>query len=308
MQFGLPKTLLGGRAIPKTLINYNMATENTDKMQDLTVEAKLQHLYELQKIDTEIDKIRTIRGELPLEVQDLEDEIAGLGTRVEKLKESIAAKVAEISKRKNSITAAEDIKKKYEAQVEAGVRNSREFDALNKEIEYQGLEIELNQKKINATQKDVAEKEVALAAAEQTVKERSAELEAKKNELDDIVAEYHQKEVEMMAKSEEFAANIEPRLLTAYQRIRKNARNGLAVVTVDRDACGGCFNNIPPQRQLDICSHKKIIVCECCGRILVDKYICDYDGSQREADELAAASDNSKRKSRRKKQEQQEED
>ncbi len=276
------------------------ATESSEKsQQELTVEERLQHLYELQRIDSEIDKIRTIRGELPLEVQDLEDELAGLTTRVEKLKEGIAADTAEIAKRKNGIVAAEELKKKYESQVDAGVRNSREFDALNKEIEYQGLEIELHQKKIREAERDQAERETALAETEEIVKERLTELDVKKGELDNIIAEYHAKEEEMSEESKRLAAKIEPRLLTAYQRIRANARNGLAVVTVDRDACGGCFNNIPPQRQLDICSHKKIIVCEYCGRILVDKYICDYDGSQRKADEEAARNDASKRKSRR---------
>ncbi len=283
-----------------TATTAKTATESSEKsQQELTVEERLQHLYELQRIDSEIDKIRTIRGELPLEVQDLEDELAGLTTRVEKLKEGIAADTAEIAKRKNGIVAAEELKKKYESQVDAGVRNSREFDALNKEIEYQGLEIELHQKKIREAERDQAERETALAETEEIVKERLTELDVKKGELDNIIAEYHAKEEEMSEESKRLAAKIEPRLLTAYQRIRNNARNGLAVVTVDRDACGGCFNNIPPQRQLDICSHKKIIVCEYCGRILVDKYICDYDGSQRKADEEAARNDASKRKSRR---------
>ena len=276
-----------------------MATEKNENLQNLTVEEKLQHLYELQKIDSEIDKIKTIRGELPLEVQDLEDELVGLGTRVNKLKEGIEAEKEEMTKRKNGISAAETLKKKYEVQIEAGVRNSREFDALNKEIEYQGLEIEFHQKKIREIQKDITEKEIALENAETAAKEKNTELENKKGELDSIIAEYHQKEVEMIAKSESYSAKIEPRLLTAYRRIRNNARNGLAVVAVDRDSCGGCFNHIPPQRQLDICSHKKVIVCEYCGRILVDKYICDYDGKQRLADMEAAASENSKRKSRR---------
>ncbi len=273
-----------------------MATENNEKLQLLTVEEKLQNLYELQKIDSEIDKIRTIRGELPLEVQDLEDELIGLGTRVEKLKKDIAVAKEEIAKRKRGIEEATARKQQSEEKIN-NVSNSREFDSLNKEIDYQGLEIELHQKKIRDAQRILADKEVALATAEQTKNERQVELEAKKSELNGIVAEYHQREEELSVKSAQLATKIEERLLTAYKKIRHGARNGLAVVTVDRNACGGCFNNIPPQRQLDICSHKKVIVCEYCGRILVDKYICDYDGSIRKAD--MEAMESNKRKSRR---------
>ena len=273
-----------------------MATDNNEKMQSLTVEEKLQNLYELQKIDSEIDKIRTIRGELPLEVQDLEDELIGLGTRVENLEKDITTTKEEISRRKKGIEEATAKKQQSEEKIN-NVSNSREFDSLNKEIDYQSLEIELHQKKIRDAQRVLADKESALAAAEQTKAERQNELETKKNELDSIVSEYHQREEELAAKSTLLASNIEERLITAYKKIRQGARNGLAVVTVDRNACGGCFNNIPPQRQLDICSHKKVIVCEYCGRILVDKYICDYDGSMRKAD--LEAMENNKRKGRR---------
>ena len=273
-----------------------MATDNNEKMQSLTVEEKLQNLYELQKIDSEIDKIRTIRGELPLEVQDLEDELIGLGTRVENLEKDITTTKEEISRRKKGIEEATAKKQQSEEKIN-NVSNSREFDSLNKEIDYQSLEIELHQKKIRDAQRVLADKESALAAAEQTKAERQNELETKKNELDSIVAEYHQREEELAAKSTLLASNIEERLITAYKKIRQGARNGLAVVTVDRNACGGCFNNIPPQRQLDICSHKKVIVCEYCGRILVDKYICDYDGSMRKAD--LEAMESNKRKGRR---------
>lgn len=275
-----------------------MATEINEKLQSLTVEEKLQNLYELQKIDSEIDKIRTIRGELPLEVQDLEDELIGLGTRIENLKQGIAEAKAVIAKRKHGIEEATAKKQLAEEKLN-NISNSREFDSLNKAIEYQGLEIELNQKKIRDAQKNLADKEVQLATTEQTKAERQVELENKKNELDSIINEYHQREEELTEHSTRLAANIEERLLTAYKKIRHGARNGLAVVTVDRNACGGCFNNIPPQRQLDICSHKKIIVCEYCGRILVDKYICDYDGSIRKAD--IEAMESTKRKSRRSK-------
>ncbi len=276
-----------------------MATTKKEKQQELSVEEKLQHLYELQRIDTAIDKIRTLRGELPLEVQDLEDEIAGLETRLENLKTEIGEADKNISQKKQEITKAEELIKKYSEQLD-NVRNNREYDALNKEVEFQKLEIELQQKRIRETQKNKKEKEEALEIASRQYEEKKADLEAKKAELNDIIAETHKDEEELMNKSEQLSKNIEERLLTAYKRIRGNARNGLAVVTVDRDACGGCFNNIPPQRQLDIRSRKKIIVCEYCGRILIDKYICDYDGSQQKAD-LESAMEAQKKKGRRSK-------
>ena len=267
-----------------------MATNN-EKLQELSVEEKLQHLYELQRIDTEIDKIKTLRGELPLEVQDLEDEIAGLETRLENLKNEISEADKSVTNKKQEITKSEELIKKYSEQLD-NVRNNREYDALTKEVEFQKLEIELQQKRIREAQKLKAEKEVNLYI------EKKADLEAKKAELDDIIAETHKDEEALIKKSEELSQNIEERLLTAYRKIRDNARNGLAVVTVDRDACGGCFNKIPPQRQLDIRSRKKIIVCEYCGRILIDKYICDYDGSMQKAD-LESAMEAQKKKGRR---------
>lgn len=274
-----------------------MATSNNEKMQELTIEEKLQHLYELQKIDSEIDKIKTLRGELPLEVQDLEDEIAGLETRIENHKGEILELEKGISVRKQEIKKSEESIKKYSEQLD-NVRNNREYDALTKEIEFQKLEIELQEKKIREAQKSIAEKEAFMADAKQRYEDKTSDLEAKKNELNDIINETHKDEESLLEKSVTLAQNIDERLLTAYRRIRGNARNGLAVVTVDRDACGGCFNKIPPQRQLDIRSRKKIIVCEYCGRILIDKYICDYDGSQQKAD-LEAAMENQKKKTRR---------
>ena len=274
-----------------------MVTNNNEKMQELTVEEKLQNLYELQRIDTEIDKIKTLRGELPLEVQDLEDEIAGLETRIENLKVELGELDKTSSTRKMDIKKAEEAIKKYSEQLD-NVRNNREYDALSKEIEFQKLEIELQNKRIRESQKIKAEKEVNLEISSKQYEEKKADLEAKKAELDDIIAETHKDEEELIKKSEELSASIEERLLTAYRKIRSNARNGLAVVTVDRDACGGCFNKIPPQRQLDIRSRKKIIVCEYCGRILIDKYICDYDGSMQKAD-LELAIEAQKKKSRR---------
>ena len=273
-----------------------MATNN-EKLQELSVEEKLQHLYELQRIDTEIDKIKTLRGELPLEVQDLEDEIAGLETRLENLKNEISEADKSVTNKKQEITKSEELIKKYSEQLD-NVRNNREYDALTKEVEFQKLEIELQQKRIREAQKLKAEKEVNLEISNKQYTEKKADLEAKKAELDDIIAETHKAEEALTQKSEELSQNIEERLLTAYRKIRDNARNGLAVVTVDRDACGGCFNKIPPQRQLDIRSRKKIIVCEYCGRILIDKYICDYDGSMQKAD-LESAMEAQKKKGRR---------
>ena len=273
-----------------------MATNN-EKLQELSVEEKLQHLYELQRIDTEIDKIKTLRGELPLEVQDLEDEIAGLETRLENLKNEISEADKSVTNKKQEITKSEELIKKYSEQLD-NVRNNREYDALTKEVEFQKLEIELQQKRIREAQKLKAEKEVNLEISNKQYTEKKADLEAKKAELDDIIAETHKDEEALIKKSEELSQNIEERLLTAYRKIRDNARNGPAVVTVDRDACGGCFNKIPPQRQLDIRSRKKIIVCEYCGRILIDKYICDYDGSMQKAD-LESAMEAQKKKGRR---------
>ena len=274
-----------------------MASNNNEKLQELTIEEKLQHLYELQRIDTEVDKIRTLRGELPLEVQDLEDELAGLETRLENLRTEIGEADKSVAQKKIEISKSEELIKKYSEQLD-NVRNNREDDALSKEVEFQKLEIELQQKRIREAQKAKSEKEEALEIASRQYEEKKADLEAKKAELEDIIAETHKDEEELIKKSEQLSHNIEERLLTAYKRIRSNARNGLAVVTVDRDACGGCFNNIPPQRQLDIRSRKKIIVCEYCGRILIDKYICDYDGSQQKAD-LETAMEAQKKKGRR---------
>ena len=274
-----------------------MVTNNNEKMQELTVEEKLQNLYELQRIDTEIDKIKTLRGELPLEVQDLEDEIAGLETRIEHLKVELGELDKTSSTRKMDIKKAEEAIKKYSEQLD-NVRNNREYDALSKEIEFQKLEIELQEKRIREAQKAKAEKEALMEESKKRYEDKVSDLEAKKGELNDIINETHKDEESLQTKSEELAATIDERLLTAYRRIRRNVRNGLAVVTVRRDACGGCFNRIPPQRQVDIRQGKKIIVCEYCGRILIDKYICDYDGSQQKAD-LEALLDAQKKKGRR---------
>lgn len=237
--------------------------------QEITVEEKLQALYKLQTVASEIDKIKTLRGELPLEVQDLEDDIAGLETRIEKYKADIEEVENSISTKKNEIEEAKVLIEKYKEQ-QNNVRNNREFDFLTKEIEFKTLEIELAEKRIKEYTIDATAKKEELEIATTSLKDRSEDLSIKKGELDEIVSETKQEEEKLREKSKEIELLIEPRLLTAFKRIRKNARNGLAVVSVQRDACGGCFNKIPAQRQLDIRQRKKIIVCEYCGRILVD--------------------------------------
>ncbi len=236
---------------------------------ELSIEEKLRFLYKLQQVDSKIDKIKLLRGELPLEVQDLEDEIEGLTTRIDNYKKEIHDLETQINQKKIEIKDAEALIKKYQEQ-QKNVRNNREYDSLTKEIEYQTLEIELCNKRIKEYTQQIKDKKQLVEQTEKTVEERTHDLNGKKQELENITQETQKEEDELYRLSEEYAMNIEPRLLTAYKRIRGNARNGLAVVTVQRDACGGCFNKIPPQRQLDIKMHKKVIVCEYCGRILVD--------------------------------------
>jgi len=243
---------------------------------ELSVEEKLRALYKLQKINSEIDKIRTLRGELPLEVQDLEDEIAGLQTRIDKLHEEVKSLETSAANKKTEISAAKDHIKKYKEQ-QSNVRNNREFDSLSKEIEYQTLEIELCEKRIKEFAVQVKEKAELIDESKKKLEDRSNDLESKKGELHEITSDTQKEEEVLVSGRLEYEKMIEERLLTAYKKIRKNARNGLAVVSVERDACGGCFNQIPPQRQLDIRSRKKIIVCEYCGRILVDKDIVEEE-------------------------------
>lgn len=248
-----------------------MAKKKT-AIKDTTVEEKLRALYSLQKIDSTIDRIKTIRGELPLEVQDLEDEIVGLETRIEKYSDELKGMEKGISEKKNLIADANAAIKKYEGQ-QKNVRNNREFDAISKEIEYQNLEIQLAEKRIKETEAGIEGKAETVKEAKEALKERKKDLEHKKSELDEITKETQKEEDKLRKDSANAAKIVEDRLIAAYQRIRENARNGLAVVAVERDSCGGCFNKIPPQRQMDIKSHKKIIVCEHCGRILVDPVI-----------------------------------
>jgi uncharacterized protein len=243
--------------------------QKTQEIIEIPVEDKLRLLFEMQSVDSEVDKIKILRGELPLEVQDLEDELAGLQTRISNFDEEINNLDQSIQKKKNDIVDSQGLIKKYQEQ-QMNVRNNREFDSLSKEIEFQTLEIELCEKRIKEFTFQLKERKEQLEESKVLLEERKGDLETKKEELNTIVSENKKEEEELIARSSEFQNKIEPRLYSAYKRIRKNARNGLAVVPVERDACGGCFNKIPPQRQLDIKSRKKIIVCEYCGRILVD--------------------------------------
>ncbi|WP_409769161.1 zinc ribbon domain-containing protein [Thermaurantimonas sp.] len=237
--------------------------------QEVTVEMKLRALYDLQLIDSRIDKIKAIRGDLPLEVQDLEDEIEGLNTRVEKLNQEIAELENDIKSKKIFIKSCLDKINKYKEQ-QKNVRNNREFEALSKEIEYQELDIKLAEKRMNEAKARIESKNTQIQAAQEKIAELTSHLEYKKQELESILEETSKEEDILLKKSEEFAQMIEPRLLAAYKRIRERMKNGLAVVPVERGASMGSFFTIPPQRQLEIQSRKKIIIDEHSGRILVD--------------------------------------
>jgi len=241
---------------------------------EYSVEEKLKAMYELQTVDSSIDNIKRLRGELPLEVQDLEDEVAGLETRMKNFEDEVKELETSISNKKNEIKESESLIEKYKKQ-QNNVRNNREYESLSKEIEFQSLEIELREKHIKEFQSKIEQRQQDIDAAKKELDERKQDLQNKKDELDSIVAETQKDEEELKKRSDEIKSVIEDRLVNAYNRIRDNARNGLAVVKVERGACGGCFNKIPPQRQLDIRSRKKIIVCEYCGRILVDSDLSD---------------------------------
>ncbi len=251
-----------------------MAKESKKEVVELTVEQKLKTLYQLQKTLTEIDKIRTLRGELPLEVQDLEDEIAGLHTRIDKIKAEIEDIRKAVVGKKNEIEKGQASNEKYKVQLD-NVRNNREYDFLNKEIEFQTLEVELCNKKIREFTEEQTAKEEEVANSQAALEEREKDVVEKKDELEEIVAETRQQEEKLRDNVKDLEMKIEPRLLQSFKRIRKNSRNGLGIVYVQRDSCGGCFNKIPPQRQLDIRSRKKVIVCEYCGRILIDPELAE---------------------------------
>ena len=253
-----------------------MAKAKKGEVAEMSVAEKLSALYQLQQVDSEIDKIKILRGELPLEVEDLEDEIEGLQTRVSKYDDDLESQDKSINGKKQEITNALELIKKYEEQ-QNNVRNNREYDSLSKEIEFQTLEIELCEKRIREFTVLIDEKKVVIEESTGVLDERKLDLDNKKKELENIIDETKKEENVMEKKSSDLEAIIESRLISAYKKIRGNARNGLAVVPVERDACGGCFNKIPPQRQLDIASRKKIIVCEYCGRILVDPKMSEED-------------------------------
>ena len=239
------------------------------KESEISVESKLQTLYQLQTTLSAIDEKRALRGELPLEVQDLEDEIAGLKTRVEHIEGDISDFQQAVAQKQGEIKEAEESVERYKKQLDE-VRNNREYDTLTKEIEFQSLEIELCNKKIKEANAKVEDKKRELIRTNDLINDRQQALDEKKSELDEIMQETREEEQALKAKAEDLETKIEPRLLSSFKRIRKNARNGLGIVYVQRDACGGCFNKIPPQRQLDIKMHKKVIVCEYCGRIMID--------------------------------------
>ena len=236
---------------------------------DLTVEEKLKTLFQLQTTLSQIDEKRALRGELPLEVEDLENEVEGLSVRLEKINQEIDDLSKAVSQRTADIEEAKASVERYNKQLN-DVKNNREYDTLTKEIEFQTLEIELCQKKIKEAEQRVKEREADRDRVNEQIDNRERDLEDKRSELDEIMQETREEEEILKAKAKDLELKIESRLLQSFKRIRKNARNGLGIVYVQRDACGGCFNKIPPQRQLDVKMHKKIIVCEHCGRILID--------------------------------------
>ena len=240
----------------------------------VSVEDRLRALHQLQIIDSQVDKIRIVRGELPVEIEDLEDLIVGLKTRLEKLTNELDEVNTDLSAKKNSILDATELVKKYEKQLK-NIKNNREFSSLTKELEYKNLEIELNEKHVNDLQAKILHKNEVIEESNLQIKDREEELKVKNTELEAIVKETEKEEKALMKKSDKAQKVIEERLLNSYRRIRSSVKNGLAVVSVSRDACGGCFNQVPPQRQLDIQMHKKVIVCEHCGRILVDANLLD---------------------------------
>lgn len=250
-----------------------------DSAAETSVEEKLRALYRLQLIDSAIDKIRTVRGELPLEVEDLEDEIAGLETRIANLTDEKEELERKISERRNAIIDSSELIKKYEQQ-QKNVRNNREFDSLSKEMEFQQLEIQLSEKRLKEFEAQMVQKKQVLEEAEGVLSERKKDLDHKKSELDDIVKETEKEEAALVKASQEAETNIEDRLLKAYKRIRKSVRNGMAVVPVERGSSGGSFIKIPPQRQLDIAARKKVITDEHSGRILVDEELAREEGEK----------------------------
>ncbi|MDI3322242.1 zinc ribbon domain-containing protein [Pinibacter soli] len=243
-------------------------------VKDFSVEEKLTAMVTLQKIDSKLDELQVLKGELPMEVSDLEDEITGLNSRQTRVEEEINGINEFINGKKNAIKESEELIKKYEKQ-STNVKNSREFEAINKEIEMQQLEVKLAEKHIKDAQEEITDKVIALDKAKKALGIKDNVLKHKKDELEKIIATTEKEEKHYNKLSAEAREKVDERLLNSYDRIRKNYRNGLAVVPVERDACGGCFNAIPPQRQSEIKQRKKIIVCENCGRVLVDRDLND---------------------------------
>jgi len=235
----------------------------------MEIAEKLNALLELQAIDSQLDELRKLRGDLPEEVKDLEDEVIGIETRLKRFKTDIDSLQSEIAKHRLNKKDSDKLIAKYKEQ-QMNVRNNREFDAISKELEGQELEIQLSDRRIRDAEFKIKEKDDELTKVQIQLDTRKIALDAKRKELDKLIAESQEDEVRLLKESEKKANKIEERLLNAYHRIRSNAKNGLAVVAVDRGACGGCFNVVPPQRQADIMDKQKIIVCEHCGRILAD--------------------------------------
>lgn len=238
-------------------------------VKEYSVEEKLASLLRLQKIDSKLDEFEILKGELPMEVNDLEDELEGLNTRLTNLEDEIKGIQAFIGEKKEAIKDSDALIKKYEKQQD-NVKNNREYEAITKEVEMQTLEMKLNEKQIKEANEKIKERNAVLELAKKTIKEKESNLKHKKTELEKIIADTDKEEKQLEKQSVKASEDVDPRLLTAYEKIRKTYRNGLAVVSIERDSCGGCFNVIPPQRQAEIRQHKKIIVCEHCGRVLVD--------------------------------------
>lgn len=251
------------------------------KKTEVTVEEKLRALFDLQLIDSRIDEIRNVRGELPLEVEDLEDEVEGLKTRVEKLAKELESLNGEITNKKNLIEDAKGLIKKYSEQ-QKNVRNNREYNSLSKEVEFQELEIQLAEKHIKEFKAQIEQKKIVVTQTKERLTDRESHLKHKKGELDAILAETEKEEQALIEKSSEYEQMIEDRLVTAYKRIRQNVKNGLAVVSIERGASGGSFFTIPPQVQMEIAARKKIITDEHSGRILVDPALADEERQKME--------------------------
>jgi len=264
----------------QSVVEYNENIMNLPEaipqegVEEITIAKKLLSLYNLQQICSQIDKIRVVRGELPDEVRDLDDALEGMQTRIEKHKEELDELNQKIVAQDVKMKEALTLIKRYEDQ-QNNVRNNREYESLSKEIDYQRLEIQVAEKHKAKFSTEVIIKAESIAEFEEKRKEMDDILTQKKSELTDIVAETEKEEQELIEKAEQLKKNVDHRLLNAFERIRNNARNGLAIVLIERDACGGCFSTIPPQRQLDIRLHKKIIVCEACGRIFIDKQLVE---------------------------------